>query len=213
MEKLCGSGQSTHRYFQATVVFSLNMHAELVPFMRHERVSRPVAPSGTVRNPSGSRTAGQRAKVSGRCGPSGRQRPASMAGPLRSSAIGREVALPAGRLLAPERQRRAFGPPAPRWGAAAAFGRLAASGAKILPQGRRDATEGAGSGRRVGLAPAIPREGDTAPRPARRPLHRGGGARTGPPEAEPLSRAGELRLRRRQECPARTRSVGSRLRS
>ena len=42
---------------------------------------------------------------------------------------------------------------------------LAVFGAKIRPQGRRDATRGTGCGRRAGFSPAISREGDTAPRP------------------------------------------------
>jgi hypothetical protein len=65
----------------------------------------------------------------------------------------------------------------------------------------------------VGLLPAVPRE---RARRLGRPEHplTGKASRTPrPPEARSLSWATELRLQRRQECPARTRSVSSRLRS
>ena len=212
MEALCGIDKSTHRYFQRKGSFSLNVLLKEIGFRRHERVSKRVSPSGTIRGPSGLWAAGKRTKASGRCGPSGRHRPALRTGTLRSTALRREVKLPVGRLFSRigVGGLRAIGAVT---GGRETFRGLAVLGAKIRPQGRRDATGGTGRGRRVGFSPAIPREGDTAPRSGGASLHGGVAEEGDGPEAGSLSRAMGLRLQRRQECPARTRSVGSRLRS
>ena len=93
-------------------------------------------------------------------------------GTLRSTALRREVKLPVGRLFSRigVGGLRAVGAVT---GGRETFRGLAVLGAKILPQGRRDATGGTGRGRRVGFSPAIPREGDTAPRSGGAPLHGG----------------------------------------
>jgi len=98
--------------------------------------------------------------------------PGLVGGTLRSTARRREVKLPVGRLFSRigVGGLRAIGAVT---GGRETFRGLAVLGAKILPQGRRDATGGTGRGRRVGFSLAIPREGDTAPRSGGAPLHGG----------------------------------------
>lgn len=105
-----------------------------------------------------------------------------------------------------------------------AFGRAGRDGEQRYPSGNlcswrgsspareKGRDERARTDRRVGFSQAILRKGDMAPRLSDRSL-----TGTDPSarrlEARPHSRCRELRLRRRQECPARTHSVGFRLRS
>ena len=105
----------------------------------------------------------------------------------------------------------AFGPKGPSRGASGSFGSPLSQARKFPRKGkgtRRKNADGSTSGPSAGH----PSRGGYGPSAKRPSLNRGGPKRSRP-EARSLSNAVELRLRRRRECPARTRSVGSRLRS
>ncbi len=212
MEPLCRIAKVTHRNLQEIAIFLLNA------YFRRANISlarESVGASSPKRNRGksfGICVGGQQAKASGRCRSFG-------SGTARSRwrasfgmrAIGREVKLPTGRLFSQIGVGEPSGSSGPSRGATGPFG-------GTRSQARKSPREGGGTRRKEqvwskgGPHAGDPPRGGYGPSAARPPLHGGvRGARR--PEARSLSSAAELRLPRRQECPARTRSVGSRLRS
>lgn len=155
---------------------------------------------------------GQEAKASGRWRSfgSGTVRPRRQEA-LRGACRRAGGQTPGRSALFPDRRRPAFGLAGAVTGGRGTLRGHAVSGAKIPSRGGRDATKGAGAVEGWASRRRSPARG-IRPLAARPPLHGGvRGARRS--EARSLLSAAELRLPRRQECPARTRSVGSRLRS
>ena len=212
MEALCGIAKVTHRNFQEIAIFLLNAYFSRVNISLARESVGVSSPKRNRRKSFGVCGGGQEAKASGRCRSfgSGTARPRWRA-PFGARAIGREVKLPVGLLFSRIGVGGPSGSSGPSRGAAGPFGGRRS-------QARKSPREGGGTRRKEqvrstgGPFAGDPPRGGYGPSAARPPLH-GGVRRARRSEAKSLSSAAELRLPRRQECPARTRIVGSRLRS
>ncbi len=212
MEALCGIAKVTHRNFEEIALFILHAYFSRANISLARESVGASSPKRNRCKSFGICVDGQEAKASGRCRSfgSGAARPRWWV-PFGVRAIGREVKLPAGLLFSRIGVGEPSGSSGPSRGAAGPFG-------DARSQARKSPREGGGTRRKEqvrskgGLFAGDPPRGGYGPSAARPPLH-GGVRGLRRPEARSLSSAAELRLQRRQECPARTRSVGSRLRS
>jgi hypothetical protein len=208
VQPLLANDESTHRNFGASVRFSLNAPRNGTTL---SAARESVGASRLARRPGsfGFRSVARRETLGTWRRPSGRH----LVRPRRRAALRGTHRRAGGRaidrlVLFPDRRWRVFGPAGAVTGGRPTLRGARGSGAELSLQGERDATG------RAGTVARRPRDGDPPQGgcglPAKRPSSQGGGPESGMTESlAPLPRW-ELRLPRRQKCPARTR-VGSSL--